>query len=176
MIRAAAAMSFLLLAAQTLLAQASPQLTPAEILARVSSVYGCGRTYSDREGARHDLFNHSRRPDDCLSGEELLARSKLDWENRMNAQKELLRLKNLPWKKPSPPSDDFLARNAARWTQLHIGVVQMAKATGGWADYLEKPEQAEGLYAYVLNDINERYVLAYSPKNRARDGKRRKVS
>jgi len=35
MIKAAAAISFLLLAAQTLLAQASLQLTPVEILARV---------------------------------------------------------------------------------------------------------------------------------------------
>jgi VWFA-related protein len=111
-----------------------------------------------------------------LSGAELLARSRVDWGNRINAQKELFRLKNLAWKEPSPPTDEFLAQSAARWTHLHIGVVQIAKATGGWADYLEKPEQADGLYAHVLNDINQRYVLAYYPKNRARDGKRRKVS
>jgi hypothetical protein len=28
----------------------------------------------------------------------------------------------------------------------------------------------------VLNDINQRYVIAYYPKNHVRDGKRRKIS
>jgi VWFA-related protein len=111
-----------------------------------------------------------------VAGEELLERSRLDWENRMKAQQELSRSRNLPVIPLSSPPDEFLLRNAARWTHLHSGVVQLAKATGGWADYLEKPQQADGLYAHVLNDINQRYIIAYYPKNRARDGKRRKLS
>jgi hypothetical protein len=110
------------------------------------------------------------------SGEELIERSRRDWENRMKAQEELWRLRNLPARQLGPPSDELLLQNAARWTHLHLGVVNVAKATGGWADYLERPEQADGLYAHVLNDINQRYVIAYYPKNRAHDGKRRKVS
>src|SRR5437762_3488882 len=47
MTKVAAATFFLLLVAQSLFAQTSPQLTPAEILARVSSVYASCRTYSD---------------------------------------------------------------------------------------------------------------------------------
>jgi VWFA-related protein len=112
-----------------------------------------------------------------LSPDEMIERSKLDWENRMKAQEELWRLKNLPPARTiSPPTSDELTRNAERWRRLHLGVVQIAKATGGWADYLEKPEQADNLYARVLNDINQRYVIAYYPRNRTRDGKRRKVS
>src|SRR5204862_6156357 len=47
MTKVSAATCFLLLVAQSLFAQTSPQLTPAEILARVSSVYASCRTYSD---------------------------------------------------------------------------------------------------------------------------------
>jgi len=111
-----------------------------------------------------------------LSGEELLKRSRLDWENRMKSQELFWRLWNLPARPANPPTDEILRRNAARWSHLHFGVVQIAKATGGWADYLERPEQADGLYAHVLNDINQRYVIAYYPKNRVHDGERRRVS
>ena len=111
-----------------------------------------------------------------LSGAELMERSRVDWENRMKAAEELMRLRNLPVKPAAPADDLLLMRNGERWTHYHLGVVNLAKATGGWADYLEHPEQADGLYARVLNDINQRYVIAYYPKNRARDGKRRRVS
>jgi VWFA-related protein len=112
-----------------------------------------------------------------FSGEELLARARLDNENRMKAQDELWRLRNMPARPPmDTPADDVLLHAATRWSRLHLGVVQLAKATGGWADYLEKPEQADGLYAHVLNDINQRYIISYYPKNRVRDGKRRKIS
>jgi len=111
-----------------------------------------------------------------LSGQQLIERSRQDWENRMKAQDELAKLRNLPYRTSVPPTDSFLLQNAQRWTHLHLGVVQLAKASGGWADYLEKPEQADGLYAHVLNDINQRYIIAYYPKNHMRDGKRRKIS
>jgi len=112
-----------------------------------------------------------------VSGVDLLERAKLDRENRMKAQQELSRLLNLRVPpNTAVPSDEVLLRNAEGWTRFHLGVVGVAKATGGWADYLEKPEQADSLYARVLNDINQRYILAYYPKNRTRDGNRRKLT
>jgi hypothetical protein len=111
-----------------------------------------------------------------LSGEELIERSRLDLDNRRKAQEELWRVRNIPLRPTNPPTDEGLLQHAERWTRLHLGVVQLAKASGGWADYLEKPEQADGIYAHVLNDMNQRYVIAYYPKNRTRDGKRRTVS
>jgi VWFA-related protein len=111
-----------------------------------------------------------------LSGDQLMKQSRVDWENRMKSTAELWRMRNMPARVAEAPTDEILRVNAERWSHLHLGVVQLAKATGGWADYLEEPQQADGLYAHVLNDINQRYVIAYYPKNRARDGQRRKVS
>jgi hypothetical protein len=48
-------------------------------------------------------------------------------------------------------------------------------ATGGWMAYLEKPGQAADIYATILKDINQRYVIGYYPTNAARDGKPRNV-
>ena len=51
----------------------------------------------------------------------------------------------------------------------------LAKFTGGWADYLETPEQANDVYTRILSGINSRYIIGYYPTNEARDGKRRVV-
>jgi VWFA-related protein len=52
----------------------------------------------------------------------------------------------------------------------------LSKLTGGWAEFLETPEQAAGIYARILSDINQRYVIGFQPTDKARDGRRRKVS
>lgn len=57
-----------------------------------------------------------------------------------------------------------------------LTLVGIAKYTGGWADFLEQPEQANEVYTRILNNINMRYIIGYYPTNRVRDGKRRKVS
>ena len=112
-----------------------------------------------------------------FSGDALMQRAKLDVENRMKAQQQLRRIRNQPQTPDNHPTDDdFFLQNAEHWNHLHLGVVQLALTSGGWADYLEKPEQADRLYAHVLDDMNQRYVIAYYPKNRTRDGNRRKVS
>lgn len=51
----------------------------------------------------------------------------------------------------------------------------MSKYSGGWLDFLEKPEDADRVYSRILSEINTRYVIGYSPTNEAKDGKRRKV-
>jgi hypothetical protein len=56
-------------------------------------------------------------------------------------------------------------------------LAQVAKSSGGWISFLEQPEQASAtIYAKILSDINNRYVVGYYPTNKAHDGKRRKVS
>ena len=112
-----------------------------------------------------------------LSQAELLKHAKADWENRQKANAELMRLNNVPTKTRGPTmSDEGLIRYAEHWARLHLALSGVAKATGGWADFLEQPEQANELYTRVLDDINRRYVIAYYPTNRTRDGKRRRVS
>ena len=51
----------------------------------------------------------------------------------------------------------------------------VATISGGWADFLEVPEQADAIYSRIVSDINQRYIVGYYPTNKERDGKRRKI-
>jgi VWFA-related protein len=51
----------------------------------------------------------------------------------------------------------------------------VARASGGFTESLETPQQADAIYTRILNDINNRYLIGYYPKNEERDGKRRTV-
>jgi hypothetical protein len=65
---------------------------------------------------------------------------------------------------------------ATQWRTRQMAMVQLAKLTGAWPEFLETPEQADEIYTRILTDIDRRYIIGYYPTNRARDGKRRKVS
>src|SRR5262245_45175061 len=54
-------------------------------------------------------------------------------------------------------------------------ITSVADISGGWAAYLESPEQSDELYERILADIDHRYVIGYYPTNEARDGRLRKV-
>jgi VWFA-related protein len=56
-----------------------------------------------------------------------------------------------------------------------MAITSVADISGGWAAYLESPEQADELYERILADINHRYVIGYYPTNEARDGRLRNV-
>lgn len=67
---------------------------------------------------------------------------------------------------------------AFRAQQLHVmqqALNAVAPRTGGWTEFLEKPEDAEGIYNRILVDINHRYIVGYYPTNKAHDGTRRKL-
>lgn len=65
------------------------------------------------------------------------------------------------------------------WTDLfkrgQEAAVTVAELSGGWAAFLERPEQAADVYARILSDINQRYVIGYYPANTERDGRMRRV-
>ena len=61
--------------------------------------------------------------------------------------------------------------NYVKWQQMAAA----GAAIGGWTAYLQKPEDAPGIYDRILNDINSRYILGYYPSDKSRDGKRRQV-
>jgi len=52
---------------------------------------------------------------------------------------------------------------------------RVAELTGGWASFLERPEDADAVYGRILADINRRYVLGYYPTNKTLDGKLRQL-
>jgi VWFA-related protein len=111
---------------------------------------------------------------------ELSQRALTDWDNRQKASIELLRARNLPFgpvrNDPKGPSPEFLSRYAQQWRTRQLAMVQMAKLTGAWPEFLEQPGQADEIYTRILTDIDRRYIIGYYPTNRTRDGKRRKVA
>jgi VWFA-related protein len=109
--------------------------------------------------------------------DELLKRARLDWENREKATDYWLAAKGLPVTKSAPytPSNEILKNTAAQWQRRQLALAGIAKYTGAWAEFLQRPDQADEIYTRILTDIDRRYIVGYYPTNRARDGKRRKV-
>lgn len=107
-----------------------------------------------------------------FSEDEQVKRAELDWENR---QKLYARMNSRANPNSKKPPEDKLRIYASQWLRRQLALDDVATYSGGWADYLEQPEQANEVYARVLSDINKRYVIGYYPTNKARDGKRRNV-
>jgi VWFA-related protein len=59
--------------------------------------------------------------------------------------------------------------------KVQLALAALATRTGGWTDYLERPEQAASIYSRIFSDINQRYVIGYYPTNKEHDGKRRAI-
>lgn len=64
---------------------------------------------------------------------------------------------------------------AQQTTIMQTALAALAPRTGGWTEFLETPEQADGIYNRILADINHRYIVGYYPTNKAHDGSRRKI-
>jgi VWFA-related protein len=80
----------------------------------------------------------------------------------------------LPSRERLQPLGDL--KQAAEWiVRAQAALAGLAEVTGGWADFLEKPSQAEGIYTRIFSDVNERLVVGYYPTNKEHDGKRRSV-
>jgi hypothetical protein len=64
---------------------------------------------------------------------------------------------------------------ANRRYQEQLAIAGLMKLSGGWPDFLEKPEQADEVYARIFADMNNRYVIGYYPTNKTHEGKRRTI-
>lgn len=71
--------------------------------------------------------------------------------------------------------DIWQRNNAEHNAKLQELLSAVAPLTGGWTEFLEQPEQADRIYARILSDINQRYIVGFYPTNVVRDGKRRKI-
>ena len=107
---------------------------------------------------------------------DLARRARLDWEDRQLANFEMYRARNLPTPRPNPPSPQFFVGYTQQWERRQKALADLAKFTGTIPEFLEEPNQADQIYTRILTDIDRRYVIGYYPTNRARDGKRRRVS
>lgn len=81
--------------------------------------------------------------------------------------------------KPAPPTPKappgVLAHNVSGMVFMQSAVAEVAESSGGWTSYLEEPNQANQIYARILDDVNRRYVIGYYPEQKHQDGKRHKI-
>jgi VWFA-related protein len=79
------------------------------------------------------------------------------------------------WRPQTPVFEAYLRSRAQTLLRQQLALAGVAKLTGGWAEYLEEPEQAAGIYDRIFSGIENRYILTYYPTNNKRDGKLRRV-
>lgn len=60
--------------------------------------------------------------------------------------------------------------------KVQEALVELAKLSGGWAEFLETKSQTAEIYNRIVQDLNQRYIIGYYPTNKAHDGKRRHIS
>jgi VWFA-related protein len=60
--------------------------------------------------------------------------------------------------------------------KVQQALVELAKLSGGSAEFLETRSQATEIYNRIAQDLSQRYIIGYYPTNKAHDGKRRRIS
>jgi VWFA-related protein len=65
-----------------------------------------------------------------------------------------------------------LRYRAEEFAKLQSALVEVSNLSGGWAEFLETPTQAQSIYSRIFADINERYIVGYYPTNKVRDHQR----
>jgi hypothetical protein len=109
---------------------------------------------------------------------ELPTRARKAWQNQQQATNDLLKARNIPVPKTDPIvlPEGFFETFGSNWQKRQMALMGLAKYTGTIPEFLETPSQADEIYTRILTDIDRRYVIGYYPTNRARDGRRRKIS
>ena len=119
-----------------------------------------------------------RTPDQQLN----VMRKKTEFEmasfEEMYAPSEILARKQVrdSYEKRRAFSPQNLMWAAQREIVMQDALATVAAKTGGWTEFLENPEDADGVYNRIMTDINHRYIIGYYPTNKAHDGARRKIS
>ena len=75
----------------------------------------------------------------------------------------------------TPTFENYLRSRAQTALGQQLALAGIANLAGGWAEYLEEPGQAAGIYDRIFSGIERRYILTYYPTNTKRDGKLRRV-
>lgn len=60
--------------------------------------------------------------------------------------------------------------------KVQLALDELAKLSGGWAEFLETKSDAANVYSRIVEDLNQRYIVGYYPANKDHDGKRRHIS
>ncbi len=105
-----------------------------------------------------------------LAEDEKLKRGELSLANKLRVI-----LKKPDEKYIAKFSKKYAPTEALEKTAWQTAVVETSDLSGGFANFLEKPEDSEMIYSNILRTIENRYVIGYYPQNETRDGKQRKV-
>ena len=60
--------------------------------------------------------------------------------------------------------------------KIQGALVELARLSGGWSEFLETKTQAADIYNRIVQDLNQRYIIGYYPINKDHDGKRRRIT
>ena len=118
-----------------------------------------------------------------LSFEEQLQKASADravgtpgWMGHLSPRERAEILERLQRRQKGKKVDEKLAKfTLGTIAKLQAVSASVATVSGGWADFLEIPDQADGIYSRIFSDINQRYIVGYYPTNKERDATRRKI-
>jgi VWFA-related protein len=108
-----------------------------------------------------------------VTGSERESRARTELVSSEQLVRKVSRARNLTSK--WQPGDRYVSSWADARERDESAVARLAMETGGLAQKLTSPEEAEAVYSRILADIEMRYMIGYYPSNQARDGKRRSI-
>jgi len=74
------------------------------------------------------------------------------------------------------PMKHFAVRNWAKGRLRDAEAIeQLSIRTGGISQFLDRPENASAVYRRILDEMNNRYLLGYYPRNSSSDGGNRSI-
>jgi VWFA-related protein len=97
------------------------------------------------------------------------------WMGHLSLRRRAEVLERMQQLKSQRVDKKLLKFNIETVAKLQAVLASVATVSGGWADFLEVPDQADAIYSRIFSDINQRYIVGYYPTNKERDGKRRKI-
>lgn len=105
-----------------------------------------------------------------LPREEQLRRSRIitqGWMQWAHGETDTNKIAKAAKKHEAEQVDNYIAAQSA--------IINVAKLSGGYTEFVERPEDAQKVYSTILDVINNRYTIGYYPANEARDGRLRKI-
>jgi VWFA-related protein len=105
-----------------------------------------------------------------LPREEQLRRARIsigEWMKLAHKVKDPARI--------SAAADQYQSIEVGEYVTHQTAMMKVAKLSGGYTEFIEKPEDAQRAYETIFTVINNRYTIGYYSTNQSRDGKRRFV-
>lgn len=148
-----------------------PQLYRSTIFGIVPKNYSYEDVYSVVSKSRATIY--SIVPGFRLIGhspEERLEKTIVMNERQLESLYQRLRRKRII----DTPKQELI--NMSNWhLKQQLALLDIAKLSGGYLEFLEKPEDAKQVYTNIFAAMNNRYLIGYYPTNLEQDGKRRNV-